>query len=202
MALLRALYPDTPMPGLVEQLGRTKERIWAKAADLGLHRSPAYLASEHACRLRRGDGAGAATRFKPGLTPWNKGTHFVAGGRAVETRFKPGNVSKRWDAERYQVGALSISTDGYIVIKLADGHWDQFHRWLWKEEHGAYPPKGMVLVFKDRDPLNCGLDNLELITRGQLVLRSTWERYPKALLSLMKLATRVKRKLNEHQDNQ
>ncbi|MFX4689747.1 hypothetical protein ABTB16_20240, partial [Acinetobacter baumannii] len=70
---LRALYPDTPMPDLVRTFNRPDHAIYNKAHALGLARSAEYLASEHACRLRRDDNPGIEYRFRPGQEPWNKG---------------------------------------------------------------------------------------------------------------------------------
>lgn len=50
---LAELYSDTPMPDLIAVFGRPDYAIYGKAASLGLKRSDTYLASEHACRLRR-----------------------------------------------------------------------------------------------------------------------------------------------------
>lgn len=38
-------------------------------------------------------------------------------------------------------------------------------RWLWEMENGDVPD-GYVVTYKDRNPENCELENLELITRG------------------------------------
>ncbi len=69
---LTRLYPDMPTADIAKQLGMTVERVYSKANLLGLKKSEAYLASPAACRLRKGDGVGAATRFKPGQHSWNK----------------------------------------------------------------------------------------------------------------------------------
>ena len=83
--LLTQLYPDTPMPELVTRLGRDDRAIYSKSRALGLRRSPEYLASEHACRLRKGDNVGAEHRFRPGMASWNKGKKgWQAGGRSAD----------------------------------------------------------------------------------------------------------------------
>lgn len=70
---LRELYPDTPMPELVKTFRRPEHSIYGKAHALGLKRSDTYLASEHACRLRRENNPGVGSRFRKGETSWNKG---------------------------------------------------------------------------------------------------------------------------------
>ena len=52
---LRALYPDTPTAEIARITGRLIGTVYQKALSIGLHKSPAYLASTAACRLRQGD---------------------------------------------------------------------------------------------------------------------------------------------------
>ena len=125
--LLRQKYPHMQTAKLAPLLpGRTVTTIYQHATQMGLRKSAAYLASPDACRLRKGDNVGWAHRFQKGLEPWNKGTHWVAGGRSKLTRFKPGNVSKRWDPEIYTIGALRINSDGQLDMKVRTGlrGWD------------------------------------------------------------------------------
>ena len=51
------------------------------------------------------------------------------------------------------------------------GNWDLLHRELWRRRHGEIP-EGMCVVFKDKDPMNCRMSNLELITRSENVTRN------------------------------
>jgi len=59
----KALYPDTPMPVLIELFGRADTALQTRAKVLGVRRSAAFLASEHGGRLRPGDERSRATRF-------------------------------------------------------------------------------------------------------------------------------------------
>jgi hypothetical protein len=85
--LVRDLYPEVPTKLIAERLGRSVEKVYARAAKLGLHKSAEYLASPDACRLRRGDKVGLACRFQPGHAPANKGLRMPgwAPGRMAET---------------------------------------------------------------------------------------------------------------------
>ena len=90
---LQDLYPNTPMPDLVRTFNRPDHAIYNKAHALGLARSPEYLASEHACRLRREDSPGLEYRFKPGQDPWNKGLKGLQiGGEATQFRKETGRT--------------------------------------------------------------------------------------------------------------
>ena len=44
--------------------------------------------------------------------------------------------------------------------------WEFLHRAVW-EEHNGPVPEGMIVSFKDSDRMNCDIDNLMLISRGE-----------------------------------
>ncbi|MCZ4246644.1 HNH endonuclease signature motif containing protein [Bacillus amyloliquefaciens] len=108
--------------------------------------------------------SGVDSRFKPGCTPFNKGEKgLYCGGK--ETQFKKGKRPLNYRP----VGSERISVDGYIEVKIADpGKWRMKHLVLWEKANGPVP-KGHCLLFLDGNKLNVTLDNLQLITRSQLV---------------------------------
>jgi hypothetical protein len=186
---LRALYPNTPMPELMSQLDRPKAAIYGKAKDLGLKRSAEFLEGEHSGRLRRGGSQGTSTRFQKGHSSWNKGKPFVAGGRSVETQFAGGRIPHN----HVPVGTEVMATDGYLKIKVAEPNaWEWTDRRNWEAAHGPIPA-GQLLVFRNGDHTNCSVENLELITRGELMRRNTIHRYPEALKSTIRQLSKLKR---------
>jgi hypothetical protein len=197
--LLIQLYPNTPMPQLIQRFGRDDKAIYNKAKSLGLKRSTEYLASEHACRLRKGDNVGAAHRFKPGNRAWNKGMKGLQiGGEA--TRFRKGNKPQTW----VPVGTEQIR-DGYLWRKVTDHggrfDWKQVHVMLWEQHHGPVP-KGLILVFLDRNRQNIQLDNLELITRAELCRRNSIHRYPPEVKELIRLQKKLEREIRKKADEE
>jgi hypothetical protein len=200
--LLRSLYPDMRTDAISARLGRALNTVYAKASALGLRKSAAYLAGPEACRLRRGGGIGEQFRFRPGHVPMNKGIKgWQAGGRAILTQFKPGNRSKRWDPDAYAVGALRVTSDGYIDMKVAEGSrsWKRLHVILWEDAHGEIPG-GHVLRFKDGDALNVELSNVELLSRADLMRRNTIHNLPAELRSSIQLLGQLKMRIHEKQD--
>ena len=198
--LLTRLYPDTPTAQIAEQLGMSIERVYSKANLMGLKKSEAYLASPAACRLRRGDNIGAEFRFKPGQRVWNKGMKGLhIGGEA--TQFKPGHRGGR-AAEIYQpIGAERISKDGYLQRKVNDDmplqkRWRGVHLIVWEEVNGPLPP-GHAIVFRDGNKRNVALENLELVTRAELMRRNSYHtNYPKEIAQLIQLRSALNRKIN------
>lgn len=197
---LRKLYPNTPTKTVAELLGCAINQVYSKACKLGLSKSAAYLAGPQACRLRRGDNVGKATRFQKGQRPWNTGLKgFQQRGRAKETQFRKGRTPQTW----VPVGTEVMSSDGYLKIKVAEPNvWEWTHRRNWEAAHGPIP-KGGILVFKVNDHYNCAVENLELIDRTELMRRNTIARFPPELRSTIMVARKLQRIIedaNEKQD--
>lgn len=201
-ALLTKLYPDTVTEMLAQQLGLTASQVYGKAKKMGLKKSPAFLSSPEAHRL---DGLkGAATRFSKGHETWNKGMKGLdIGGH--ETRFKPGHRSGK-AAELYQpIGSERISKDGYLQRKVNDDmplqkRWRGVHIIVWEEANGPLP-EGHAVTLKDGNKQNTDLENLELVSRAELMRRNTVHNYPKPVAELIQLRGALKRKLNRLEKN-
>lgn len=100
--------------------------------------------------------------FRKGVTPWNKGKRYIAGGRSAETQFKKGNMPK----QHKPVGTTRISKDGYLEKKIEEPNkWGYVHRIVWEEAHGKIP-EGHIVVFRDGNKQNLSLDNLACISRA------------------------------------
>lgn len=198
IATLRRLYAETPTTELAEHFGRSLKIVYEKAKRLGLRKAPHYMREQHGARARE---VGKATRFVPGQKSWNKGTHYVAGGRAGETQFKPGNTPYNW----VPVGSYRINRDGYLDRKISDERrgardWEAVHRLVWKEAHGEIPA-GHVVVFRPGRATtvmeDITLDALELITRQELMRRNTVHRYPEEVKVAIRQLGVFRRKINK-----
>jgi hypothetical protein len=107
--------------------------------------------------------SGRTGRFEKDQTAWNKGMKGLQQG-GKETQFKKGNRPLNFRP----VGSERISKDGYIEIKVADPRtWRLKHAVLWEEVYGKVP-KGHCIIFLDGNKQNLDIENLQLITRGQL----------------------------------
>jgi hypothetical protein len=198
---LRRAYADTSTREIAATLGRTLTTVYQQARALGLEKSEAYLASPAACRLRRGDNIGAAYRFKPGQVPANKGLRRPgwSPGRMKETQFKKGVrggvAEKLWKP----IGTERISKDGYLERKINNDlplqrRWRAVHLILWEEAHGPLPA-GYAVAFKNGDKSDIRLDNLELITRAELMQRNTIHHLPTELKEVIHLKGRLLRRI-------
>ena len=116
--------------------------------------------------INKGQRVSPSTEFKKGCTPWNKGTVGVCGiqENCRATQFKKGNMPYA----TLPVGSEIIRKDGYKWVKVkAPNVWKQKHVIIWEAAHGSIPEKHCV-VFKNQDKTDIRLENLMLITRGQL----------------------------------
>ena len=202
---LKQLYPDAPMARMVRAFRRPVNQIYAKAAALGLRRSEPYLREMLARVSRRLQLSGQTHRFPKGHVPANKGLRRPgwARGRMRETQFKQGHFPANRDPEFYVPGALRVSFYGYLEMRisfeLGSLGWRGLHLVLWEDAHGPLP-KGHCLRFKDGDPLNVELENLELISRVENMRRNTIHNLPKPLKDTIQLLGRLKRRIREEQD--
>lgn len=109
--------------------------------------------------------SGVNTTFKKKHVPANKGKKMSLEqyAKCKGTMFKKGHSPQNYRP----VGSVRINADGYIEIKVKDpGKWKLKHRVIW-EQHNGKIPKGMIVIFKDNNPLNCTLDNLLLISKDE-----------------------------------
>lgn len=201
---LAQLYPATPMPDLISRFQRDDRAIYSKAHSMGLARSDEYLASEHACRLRRGDNIGAAYRFQKGHTTWNAGMKGWQAEGCQATQFKAGQVNGRAAQLQQPLGAERVTKDGIRQRKIRDDgppqhRWRACHAILWEEHHGPIPA-GHIVVFRDRDMTRIEIDNLELITRAENMRRNTIHRYPRDLKEVIRLQKKLERTIRKRAD--
>lgn len=208
---LRELYPHYPTEHVLAVVfKRTPRQLYAKAGQLGLAKSPEYLASPWAQRLRKGTNRGGSTRFKPGQVPANKGLRRPgwAPGRMAETQFKKGERRGRANNIWRPVGSERISKDGYLERKVSEDRpfqrrWKAVHRIVWEEHHGPIP-KGHAVVFRagqqTTDPHRINVDGLELVTRGELMRRNSYHtNYPKPVRELIQLRAALNRKIRNRE---
>lgn len=188
-------YPHEPSLSLAKEFGINTSRVYQKAARMGLKKTPEFLSSPESGRT---DGKrGGSGRFKPGHRTWNKGASFNAGGRSKETQFKKGMKPHTWQP----IGAERFSKDGYLQRKAFDtGYppkdWIGVHILLWQEHHKKDLPKGHAIVFKDGDKTNIVIENLECLSRAELMKRNSVHNLPKELAELVQLRGALNRRIN------
>lgn len=205
LELLRSLYPSTLTADIARQLGRGLGSVYQKAENLGLAKTPAFVADTARQRSSQASHPSHATRFQPGLQPWNKGKPHPARGNSAKTQFRPGQLNGRAAQLVVPVGSYRINSDGYLDQKVSDQpglqtlRWKAVHRLVWEAAHGPVPA-GHAVVFlpgrKTTDVERITPDALELITRKTLMQRNTVHTLPKPLALLAQLRGALNRQIN------
>jgi HNH endonuclease len=205
-AVLRDRFAELSAAELAALIGVGIKIIYWRAHVLGLRKSPEWVAERARQRSLQPGHGGRENQFKKGATPWNKGMHYVAGGRSGETQFRPGVRTGRAVELWHPVGTLRISADGYLQRKVNDDHpihkrWRAEHVLIWEAAHGPLE-KGMAVVFRDGNKQNFDLANLECISRGDLMRRNSMQRHGPEVAALTQLRGVLKRQINRRTRSQ
>ena len=160
-------------------------------------------------RQRHGIKSGVTGWYQKGHAPGNKGKkleEYVTDPERVadiKKRMAPTQFKKGQKAiNEYPLGTIAITSDGYKIRKRSMTgelweRWEFLHRAVW-EEHNGPVPEGMMVSFRDSNRLNCDIDNLMLITKGEgaaltrLGLRSEDPDLTDAGLNLIRLKAAAK----------
>jgi len=195
---LSNMFPDNYTIDVCKALNRNYASVSSQANLMGLKKSDAFMKMEldkQGDRLRI---VGEKGRYQKGRSPENKGKPMPIEvyEKVKHTMFKKGQATHN---EKYD-GHERISKDGYTEIRVKKGKYVLKHRLVWEQSKGTIP-KGLILVFKDKNPKNITIENLELMTRVENMQRNTIHRYPTELKSTIKLVHKLKRKINAKEQN-
>jgi len=203
---LRRLFPELSAAEIAERIGCSMSAVHNRSHALGLRKTDGWKSARTARRWLEGRHEGSRAHcFRPGLTPWNKGTHYVAGGRSAETRFKLGRPASA--ARNYvPIGAYRVTKDGQLERKMTDDprvvparRWTSVARLVWEAAHGPIPVR-YVVRFKPgmhtTELREITIDRLECISMRENMRRNTIHNYPEPLKRVMQLRGALVRKIN------
>jgi hypothetical protein len=195
ISTLAARYANEPTASIAAAIGHSASATYQRARSMGLRKSAEYLAGPESGRSNLD--LGAACRFRKGHATWNKGIRFASGGRSSETQFKPGSKPQTWKP----IGSERTDKDGLKVRKVSDTgnrrkDWVGVHVLAWVENFGPVPD-GHVVTFKDGNSENVAPNNLECVTRAELMRRNSVHRLPKELAELCQLRGALNRQISK-----
>ncbi|MCK2097250.1 HNH endonuclease signature motif containing protein [Thauera aromatica] len=201
IATLRLLYPTHPAQQIADQLRLTLKKVYSKAAALGLNKPGDWIAERSRRVMADPNHPSRRTQFKPGMIPHNKGKPHPARGRAAQTQFKKGSVPHTWRP----IGTSRVSKEGYLQRKVSDTgvtarDYVAVHHLVWRL-HGHTVPAGHALVFRDGDKRNFDINNLELVSRAELMRRNTVHRHGPEVAKAYQLIGAVRRQINRRTRN-
>lgn len=190
-------YSDMKTADIAEIMNRPIGGVNGKAYDLRLKKSFKYMKAMQEIESQKLINSGKRHQFKKGQTSHNKGKKMPAElyEKVKRTMFKPGhkpgNIKK--------VGAIRIDHEGYTYVKIADADWRLKHRHVYENVNGPVP-ENHVVIFKDNNMHNFDINNLQLISQKENMLRNTIHQYPEQIQELIKLKNKLKKKINEKQN--
>ncbi len=208
--IIRTEFSDMTSDTLAAKLNRTVASVNQQAALMGVKKSAAHLSSDLGGRFSKCQVLGYEHRFKKGQPAINKGKKQPdymtpeAIERTKKTRFQKGSDN----GKQLPIGTITIlnGKNGKVkVIILGNGKRAYLNRHTWAQANGEIP-KGMIIVHKDKDPMNCDLENLEMISKAENMRRNSMINMPPELketaymlITLKSTITRQtkKRKRNE-----
>lgn len=199
---LKKNYPDKLSKDVAEKLNRSLCSVYTQAQLLGLKKSKEFMDSEKSGRKNVLAEGGKPYRYPKGHTPFNKGLkqeqylNQESIEKTSKTRFRKGHKPHNTKHD----GAISVRKDNtgvsYLYIRVEEGKWELLHRKIWEQHYGTIP-KGYNIVFKDGDQSNVSIDNLEMVSNKDLMLRNSVQRYPEDLRRLIQVSGALNRQINK-----
>lgn len=201
--IIRERYPNEASDKIAKELNIPISTIYALAFKMGIKKTQEFLNSEASGRLRTLSNNARIHCFKKGHIPANKGKKMSPEIKAkcAHTFFqkgnKPHNTKNKFDI------SIRKDTTGihYAHIKISDGNWELYHRWIYEKEVGKIP-EGMVIRFKDGNSLNFDLSNMELISKSENLYRNHPSALPPELKEIAYLKMAIVKKVNKILKNQ
>lgn len=202
---LKLHYPNTKTIELANYFKKTVRHIYQRANALGLRKSPEFLASAECGIFIKGSKIGASYRFPKGNIPANKGKkleEFMTP-KGIEnskaTRFTKGNLPHNTLQANSIVKRYWGGKD-VLMFRVSKAIWIPLKNKVWIDNFGDIP-KGYVVRLKDGNYENCIPENLECITKRENMERNSIMRYPKELIPLVKLNSKLKKQIKQYEHN-
>lgn len=195
LEMLARDYPTTETQVLADRLGRPIRSLYAKARELKVYKTKAYMTGQLG-RVRD-----IGHRFEVGNRPHNAGVKgWNPGGNFKKTQFKKGSRPHNYKP----VGTERVSMYDLVQRKVADTgdpkqDWIPVHILLWNEHYGEVL-KDHLVVFSNGNKRDFRIENLEMISRVENMRRNSIQNYPEDIRKAIRLVGRLKRKINEKQD--
>ncbi|MEF9504291.1 HNH endonuclease [Burkholderia sp. 1B3(2022)] len=218
MQVLIEMYPTHPNSVIAQRLDRNDKQIECKARKLGLRKPAGYLpppnkyfgpqtfwSDEQVHFLKEHYPNSTIETLSPIL---NKTYSQIAAKvrrlgikKSASFRKKCGDRVEPLGTSTRLIGE-PIGTEkmwgGCIYVKVdAKGSWQPKHAIIWRSHYGDYNGRSHCLWFIDRNPANCDITNLELITRKESANRTSIFQYPKDLREAIVLHNKLKRRIRE-----
>jgi len=190
-------YSDMATANIATIMNRPLGGVNGKAYTLRLKKSKSYMTKILAIESAKLKELGKTYQFKKEQVPYNYGQKISKElyEKCKRTMFKKGNKP----GNTKKVGDERKDADGYTYVKIADRDWKLKQRLVYENVHGPIPADSIV-IFKDKNKENFDINNLQMITKLDNMLRNTIHNYPEPIQSLIKLNNKLKKQINAKQN--
>lgn len=101
-------------------------------------------------------------------------------------------------------GAVSARKDKngriYLYIRIKKGVWIPYHKYIWEKKYGKLP-EDHVIFFKDQNQYNCNIENLECISRKELLHRN-YTCLPESVRKTKRAINKLTKAINKLKNNE
>lgn len=154
-------------------MNRQRTHRWWSIAEVRIMRALIDLCDddEFACWFRSTRSGVRAARLKHGIIRTSQRYRGKDGIRkSMSTEFVKGHRP----TNAHEAGKVYVRKEHgkpVVMVSVERGRPIRYALHVWTEAHGPVP-KGMIVVHRDGDPLNCEPGNLEAISRGEHARRN------------------------------
>lgn len=193
--ILKKEYPFIETKTIACKLNKTCKQCAYKAYNLKLKKDISFLRLQ-ALRLKEG---GKLYHFKKGQISHNKGKKWAeympekSAEKIRKSQFIKGQIPHNSLSLGTEVIRKDKSGKEYLLIKAHGEKKLVFKQIYIYEQSFGKVAKGKCVVFKDGNSLNCVIDNLECITRAELVIINSIHNYPPELKQQIKKVNKLKK---------
>lgn len=204
---MRDNYANKSNTELAKALKRTVDSIAHKARELHLSKPPhkgkwsdqdlAYLKENYATKLN----PELSKKLKRDIRSISNKAFSLGLHKNLQ---KEERENKRYTRQWCTIGSERLTTNGYLRRKVSDTgnfnrDWRKVHVIIWEETHGPVPD-GFCLAFKDGNKQNVELQNLELISKKEMMKRNTINQYPEEVREVIKIANQLKQAIKDKEN--
>lgn len=140
--------------------------------------------------------------YRKGQEPFNKGVEQSewmskdAVRKIRKTQFKKGNLPHNTLQDFAIAKRKDKSGIIYLYIRVSLSKWVPLQRYIWEQANGPIP-KDQNIIFKDRNALNCNIENLEIVSNAQLMVLNSAHRFGPEIFKIIRLRGALNRQINK-----
>lgn len=190
-AVVKEYYLIVPIKELARQFGRSPTAVKTSMRRQGLKLPLDIAQSRRNFQLRKA----APNKGKKWADMFSEEQIEVLKKRTFKKGNKPHNTLSD--------GIITTRLDKRKVlqkyIRIEENRWLSLSVFNWEQVHGKVE-KGACIIFKNGDTMNCDIENLECISREELMKRNSIARFSPDLRSAISILSKLKKQLIKNEE--